>query len=70
MLLTLDRWKFGPNRTGDIMDLENLKALVMESTKLGPILLVIFYSFKPRSQQNVWFSRPYENAMPKFTILR
>jgi len=44
ILLTLPKWKFGPDFTGNIMSLDNLKYLVAESKELGPILLVS-YSF-------------------------
>ncbi|KAL0276090.1 UNVERIFIED_CONTAM: hypothetical protein PYX00_003748 [Menopon gallinae] len=40
ILNTLDRWKFGEDYTGNLMDLQNLSSLVKDCKQLGPILLI------------------------------
>lgn len=41
LLCSLDKWKFGEDQTGNIMNLANLESLIEDSRKMGPILLVI-----------------------------
>lgn len=43
ILHTLDRWKFGHDFTGNLMDIENLRYMVNEATRLGGITVVSIF---------------------------